>query len=149
MAVCGAGSSDARKTGERQEFMPHPTWHHYCTACRADVWLGRELCSECGVRGDFDGWRFGMIEQMAAYQRRTGFKPIGAHGTLVALLLTSLLRQCDCCGGRGLVDATSDHWRTCPECDGLGDMWTVGDGFVEATRRRIAAEYPDAVALAK
>lgn len=41
--------------------MPHKTWIHKCDKNNdAETVLGVEVCSDCGLRGQFNGWQLGM-----------------------------------------------------------------------------------------
>jgi hypothetical protein len=124
--------------------MPHPTWKHYCSQSGDMVTTGSETCSSCGAFGQYDGWRYGRIEQMSAYQRRTGLKPMGEHRLLVSLILGPMLRPCEQCEMRGLICQDEDEWQRCPQCQGAMLVRKVPDAEFEAARRRILREYPDA-----
>lgn len=126
--------------------MPHKCWRHYCTASLMESRRGVEVCPNCGAQGEPVGWSYSMHEAMWAYEERTGFKPIGAHRMLADLLLAPMLRLCDFCAGRGLIDKGDDDYKCCPNCRGLTAVRTVSDAEFDACRRRIAAEFPDAVA---
>lgn len=124
--------------------MPYPAWKHYCTDFGGIVTLGQECCSSCGAFGQYDGFRLGRLEAMAAYQRRTGLKPIGAHRPLADMLLGPMFCRCKLCRGRGLILHDDDAWETCPRCRGTKCVRTVPAAEFEATRRRILREFPGA-----
>ena len=124
--------------------MPHPAWKHYCTEHGSIVMAGSATCSSCGALGQYDGWHFGRIEAMGAYQRRTGFKPIGEHRFLADMILAPLLRPCELCGARGLIGVGENEWQRCPQCHGAMFVRNVLDPVFEAAQRRILRVYPGA-----
>jgi hypothetical protein len=127
--------------------MPMRYWEHDCAGSQRMHAVPQ--CDTCGVTGKFLGWRFTRFEAMACEQYVYRLKPMGRHRRRAHDLLYPLRRRCGRCSGYGLLDVEGDRsWRVCPECEGTGGFWTVGDEEVEAARALILSEFPDAAAPA-
>ena len=125
--------------------MPHQFWRHTCGATQ--VLTGTPVCRTCGIKGEFHGWRLGMHESMARYQYVYGLKPIGPHRQLADDLLGDLRVPCPRCHWDGIITVEEGTaWRICPECEGTGGFWNRPSDEVDAVRRQILREFPDAAA---
>ncbi len=87
-----------------------------------------------------------MLEAMAQYQKLYGFAPRGRHIAKVRELLGPYRVVCPECDSSGLVSTdTAVGWAICSACNGLGAT-LVGTGQdLDAIRRELAAEFPEAV----
>ncbi len=131
--------------------MPNKKWKHHCpNRGGAEITLGKEVCDDCGQRGEFAGWGHSMVEAMGAYQRRTGLKPIGPHRSLADKILAGHYKPCPTCHGSGLVedaDGENAHW--CPMCQGKEYLFDGTPEEETALMDEIRKEYPDAFQAAQ
>lgn len=83
------------------------------------------------------------IDVRARYQALYGFRAQGAHMGLVKQLLGSVICTCPTCEGTGLHGTYGGMgWRTCPDCRGLGEAYTISLEELERRRRLIIDRYP-------
>jgi len=122
--------------------MPNQMWK--CERCRHAT--NRAVCTTCGSPGVYDGWHYGMHEAMARYQYETGLKPIGPHRPTADREFADCHVPCANCRGHGLLDSGDDQYALCAQCEGMGSFWKIAPDEVEAIRRRILAQYPEAAA---
>lgn len=128
--------------------MPTRLWEHVCPSSPNAISMRiQEVCSICGKKGKYVGWQYSMIEQMGVYQRRTGFKPIGAHRPLADKLLAQFYKTCTNCGGSGLIGTKDEEkYQYCPVCKGLCDVFNGDSEKRKAVVKEILKLYPDALA---
>jgi hypothetical protein len=119
--------------------MPRQMWKHECCG----GWTSAPDCS-CGVAGTYEGWQYCMYELMARFQYITGMKPIGPHHMHTVRVLLKHRVECSNCHGNGLVDGDGNTYAICAPCEALGSFWTIPLDEVEAIRRQILAEFPNA-----
>lgn len=128
------------------ETMPHRVWKHRCRNQDYDVWMGRPICDSCGQHGEFDGWMYGRVEAMCAYQRRTGLKPIGPHRKYAAELFGMYMWQCEECSGRGIVAMDEgDTYQVCVVCDGACSIFNGDDETKRHIQSLVLQAFPDAM----
>jgi Zn finger protein HypA/HybF involved in hydrogenase expression len=130
------------------KIMPQRLWKHNCPDNKSLLFMGTEICEQCGQKGIYIGWHYGMYERMSVYQRVTGLKPVGPHRPMAHKLLSPLLCHCVQCKGEGLINnAIEDDYDHCPECDGKG--YYVPEGMYpefQKLRLQILEIYPEAEA---
>jgi len=125
--------------------MPRKMWIHKCGNYHDTiVWRGVEVCPDCGIRANYDGWHFSMIEEMAAYQHRTSLKPVGQHRPLADRLLDPYMHVCAQCLGKGLIDINDGgDWKICPACKGAEYLFGGDKEEFDALRKEILIAFPD------
>jgi hypothetical protein len=125
--------------------MPHKTWIHECTKSHRTEQQGAEICSDCGQRGQYDGWQLGMHEAMLAYQIRTGLRPIGPHRGMADELLDRRWKDCEQCHGRG-VNTINDgaSYEICPRCHLAQYLFDGSQEEFEELIKRIVSVFPSA-----
>lgn len=123
--------------------MPHRVWSHECTVDGNGLTHGGPTCDRCGKEGRFEGWSYGMHEDMGRYQTLYRLKPIGPHRPMANELFRDLTVRCGRCHGRGLLDHRG-RCACCPDCKGLARHFTVPGEVVESIRAEILREHPDA-----
>ncbi len=123
--------------------MPIQFWRHNCRG--TGVLAGAELCTTCGVQGEFDGWRLSRLESMACFQYVYGIKPLGPHRELAGRLFKGMRTGCERCSGRGLLNGEGGaSWRACPQCEGTGGHWNRPLDEVDAALAQVLEAFPDA-----
>lgn len=89
--------------------------------------------------------RRSMFEAMAHYQALYGFKPVGPHKPMADRLMKGITRSCSTCSGTGIRGTYGGlGWRACPDCNGFGVVYDIGLDELQALRRQVLAEHPDA-----
>ena len=125
--------------------MPISLWLHECVDGHT-VSKIRD-CPDCSERAEFVGLAFEVHQSMAVYQYVYGLKPVGMHRLLAERLFAGMRDRCARCSGGGVIgDAPRSRWRVCPQCEGTGGFWNRSPDEIDAVRRRIIKEYPDAEA---
>jgi hypothetical protein len=120
--------------------VPNRRYNHSCEHGRRFA----ERCPDCGEPGTYDGWEGSMIEQMGAYGRAHGVKPIGPHRKLTDEVFDGAFLTCGRCGGRGYLACDAEGWRPCDRCSACGVVPVLPQEEVAALRARIVAAFPDA-----
>ena len=86
-----------------------------------------------------------IAEAMSGYVIKYGLKPYGPHRPLADELLHGINRECETCGGTGLRGTYGAiGWVVCPECHGLGSVYTISLEDLLSRRQKVLAQYPDA-----
>ena len=125
--------------------MPIQYWSHDCRG--TGVLAGAQLCTTCGVLGEFDGWHLSGMESMACYQYVYGIKPLGPHREMADRLFDGMRTGCERCSRRGLLNGEGGaSWRVCPVCEGTGEHWNRPLDEVDAALAHVLEEFPDAEA---
>ncbi|UCF39583.1 MAG: hypothetical protein JSW43_07480, partial [Gemmatimonadota bacterium] len=122
--------------------MPQRYWRHTCQGI--EILRKTARCPACGVRAEFDGWRYELEEAMAVYQYVTGLKPLGPHRRMADGCLSGMREPCGNCDGRGLLAVNTTTYALCPACEGTGGLWSRPFEEVEAVLAQVRAFYPDA-----
>ena len=121
--------------------MPQRIWRYPCCGHAG----GSPKCMSCGKPGQYDGWHFGMYESMGRYQNMYGLRPMGPHRPLADELFDNTSRACVTCKGRGLLTVSAnDSWMLCPDCRGMGHVWTISPERIKALRQMVLDAFPDA-----
>ena len=125
--------------------MPIQHWRHNCRG--TEELKSEQVCTTCGVLGEFDGWYLSMHGFMARYQYVYGIKPLGPHRKMADPLFGGMRTGCERCSGRGLLNVEGGaSWRGCPVCEGTGGHWNRPLDEVDAALVRVLEEFPDAEA---
>ena len=125
--------------------MPNQYWRHDCRG--TEVLAAAQLCTTCGVLGEFDGWHLSRFESMACFQYVYGIKPLGPHREMADRLFDGMRTGCERCSGGGLLDGEGGaSWRVCPVCEGTGGHWNRPLDEVDAALVQVLEEFPDAEA---
>ena len=125
--------------------MPCQYWSHLCgIECTL---LPTPVCCACGAKGEVVGWALRADECIGQYQYVYGLKPFGPHRKRIDALLTVMRVSCWGCHGMGIITVEGGgSWRICYECEGTGGFWSRSTEDVDAARRAILEEYPEAAA---
>jgi len=107
--------------------------------------MNTPTCKHCGEAGEPGGWRYGMYEDMAAYQTLYRLKPTGPHRKAADDAFRALTVACDVCSGRGVIDHPLGG-AVCPSCRGLRLLFTVPEDVVDTLRQQVLDAFPDAAA---
>lgn len=116
--------------------MPVKYYRHYCSSKGEEVICGAEVCSSCGVRGEFKSWSWSVVEHFCRSTRRRGlplFDPLPRPPGV-----ESFSRTCTDCAGSGIFDVNDgESFRICSECDGDGGHPVFEEPALEFLRRRL------------
>ncbi len=121
--------------------MPNRFWRHVCGG--RQVVEGSPRCRTCGARDVFDGWRLSMWETARLYHYVYGLNPMGPRRPFADSLFAGMRERCVRCG-RKILTLDEQTWRDCPTCEGTGAVWNRPFDEVDAVRRRVAAQWPEA-----
>ena len=122
--------------------MPQPYWNHVCYGLREVLRTSPE-CGRCARRGAFVGWRLAWWEALRVYHYVYSLNPIGPHRDLADRLFAGMRNPCIRCGGRAVLTlGDGSAWRSCPECEGTGGIWTRPFAEIDAARRQVVARWP-------
>lgn len=124
--------------------MPHRMFTPRCDhASHADL-VNWPECQTCGALHEFAGWFRFSNETMAAYQYAYGLKPVGPHRALANQLLDPSRAWCPECYGSGIHTDDINRWHMCSSCEGTGGHWTCTQEQLEALRRQVLEQFPEA-----
>jgi hypothetical protein len=94
-------------------------YRHNCAAhAGAEQTSIKEICPDCGQRGEFDGFNQSMIDRMSRASQLYGFPSSGVQLTY----LPKMTRVCERCRGDGIAKG-EDFDYECPDCAGTGGFW--------------------------
>jgi len=116
---------------EREPVSNPRCYRHNCPAHgNREQQITKEICPECGQRGEFYRWSIGMYARIGRLQRVLGFPCVGPQMTF----LPTMTRSCQRCHDEGIL-AGDDFDYECPDCNGLGKFIDRTDEEMRKIRR--------------